>query len=101
MDKTRFRPDTAYTITWQDPAGVPRPLNIYVHRVYDAFLVTRVTMGTGALRRIGYGEILRVVQEHPASGAKQRHVPSVLLEEKFWRDRTELEHYASSPALGK
>jgi hypothetical protein len=101
LDSTRFRPDTAYTVTWLDPGGVPRPLNIYVYRVYQEFLVARVTMGAGALRRIGHEEILRIVEEHPASGAKQRHVPSVLLEEKFWRDRTELEHYASSPALGK
>jgi len=101
LDKTLFRPDTACTITWKDAGGTPRPLNIYIYRVYDGFLVARVTMGAGPLRRIGYDEILRIVAEHPAEGAKQRHVPPVLLEEKFWRDRTELAHYASSPALGK
>ena len=101
VDKSNFRPDTAYTITWKDANGVPRPVNMYVYRAYDGFLVARVTMGAGALRRIAYDEILKIVAEHPTAGAKMRYVPPVLLEEKFWRDRTDLAHYASSPELGK
>jgi hypothetical protein len=38
---------------------------------------------------------------HEVPHADRLAVPAALLDEKHWRDRTVLEHYSSSPALGK
>lgn len=101
MDKTHFRPDTRCTLTWREGGGRPRPLNLYVFRVYESFLVGRETSGPGVLRRIPYAEIERIVQTHEVPHADRLAVPAALLDEKHWRDRAVLEHYSSSPALGK
>jgi hypothetical protein len=53
------------------------------------------------LRKIGYGEVLKMVSAEPVPPGKRRAVPAALLDEKTWRDRTTMAHYSSSPALGK
>lgn len=101
MDKTDFSPDTRYTLTWREAGGRARPLNVYVFRTYETFMVGRETSGPGLLRRISYAEVERIVQAQAAEPADRLAVPAALLDEKSWRDRTELQHYSSSPALGK
>ena len=56
MDKTHFAPDTRYTLTLRGADGKARPANLYVYRVYDAFMVARATSGDGLLRKVPYGE---------------------------------------------
>jgi hypothetical protein len=101
MDRQDFHADTRCTLTWREPGGRPRPLNLYVFRAYDAFLVGRETSGGGLLRRIRYADIDRIVAMHEVAPADRLAVPAALLDEKHWRDREVLEHYASSPGLGK
>lgn len=101
MDKNDFHPDARYTLTWREPGGRPRPLNLYVFRVYDNFLVGRETSGPGVMRRVAFEDVERIVQVHDVPPQERLAVPAALLEEKHWRDRTVLQHYSSSPALGK
>ncbi len=101
MDKNDFKPDTRYTITWQAPDGKVQPANIYVYRVYDAFMVTRLTGADGLLRKITYPEILKIVAAKAIEPNQRYAVPAPLLDEKTWRDRAVMEHYSSSPRLGK
>ncbi|MDP2240075.1 MAG: hypothetical protein Q8K18_07920 [Burkholderiales bacterium] len=101
MDKNDFKSDTRYTITWQAPDGKIQPANIYVYRVFDSFLVTRTAGTDGLLRKITYPEILKIVSAKETEPNQRYCVPAPLLDEKTWRDRVVMEHYSSSPRLGK
>lgn len=90
-----------YTIAWQPPGGQVKPAAIYVYCTYDTFMIVRAGDSDGALRKIAYPEVLRIVGTETVSPEKRRSVPAALLDEKSWRDRTTMAHYASSPALGK
>lgn len=101
MDKTRFKEDTRYTITWRDESGKPRPANLYVFRTYDEFMIARETSGGGLLRKIPYGDVLKIVHETPVARNERYVIPAAVLDEKAWRDRTVMERYSSGPQLGK
>jgi hypothetical protein len=100
VDKTQFQPHTQYTVTLRTPAGMPRPATIYVFRAYDPFLVVRES-SDGKLHKLAYEDVLLVVDGREITPQHRYHVPAVLLEEKFWKGRTAVEHYASSPGSGK
>ncbi len=101
MDKKDFKPDTRYTIAWQAPDGKVQPANIYVYRVYDTFVVARLTGADGLLRKITYPEILKIAAEKEVSPNERYSIPAPLLDEKTWRDREVMAHYSSSPRHGK
>jgi hypothetical protein len=99
--KEAFKPDTRYTLTWKAENGRERPLNIYVYRVYDNFMVARETSGPGLVRKIAYADVVRIVHEQPVAPAARYFLPAAVLDEKNWRDRAVMQHYASAPGLGK
>ncbi|MCU0805877.1 MAG: hypothetical protein MUF79_12460 [Burkholderiales bacterium] len=101
MTKEDFKPDTRYTLTWRDESGRAKPLNLYVYRVYDKFMVARETSGGGLLRRIGYENVERIVHEHAVAPAERFFIPGAVLDEKTWRDRAEMQLYSSAPGRGK
>jgi hypothetical protein len=101
MDKSHFRPDTRYVVTLHDDKGGVRPANLYVYRLYDKFMVARSMSGDGLLRKIGYDAVERVVDESPVAPAERFFVPAALLEESNWRDKSEMQVYASAPGRGK
>jgi hypothetical protein len=101
MDKSDFQSDVRYTIAWQPPGGRVIPATIYVYRTHDAFMIVRGGGTDGALRKMGYAEVLKMVSAEPVPPEKRRAVPAALLNEKIWRDRTTMAHYSSSPTLGK
>ena len=102
MDKSNFKEDTRYTVTWRDPAtGRLRPAHLYVFRTYEKFMIARETSGAGLLRKIPYEDVVRIVREIPVDKAQRYMVPAAVLEEKLWRDRSAMERYSTSPALGK
>ncbi|MEW5942406.1 MAG: hypothetical protein AB1710_00970 [Pseudomonadota bacterium] len=101
MDKTAFKPDTRYTITWRAPDGKLRPANIYVYRLYDQFMVARMTDKSGFLHKIPYEEVIRIVQEKPVAERDRFMIPAAVLDEKNWKDRSVMERYSSSPHMGK
>ena len=51
--------------------------------------------------KIGYDQILKIVKETPVSKELQFRIPDAVLKESSWTDRTVMERYSSSPALGK
>jgi len=100
-DKSEFSADTRYTLTLRDAQGRVRPANVYVYRVYDAFMVARATSGDGLLRKIPYSDVERIVDAKPAAADDRYALPAALLDEKNWRDKSEMQVYASSAARGK
>ena len=101
MDKNAFHPDTRYTITWQDPEGRVQAANIYVFRVHDDFMITRLTGSDGLLRKISFAEVLKIVKEEPVAVQARLFVPAALLDAKVWRDRVTMQHTGGSPQRGK
>lgn len=101
MDKKDFHPDTRYTITWQDPEGHVRAANIYVFRVHDDFMITRLTGAEGLLRKISFSEVLKIVKEESVAPQARLFVPAALLDAKIWRDRVTMQHPGGSPQRGK
>ena len=101
MDKSNFSTDTRYTLTLRDAQGKSRAANVYVYRVYDTFLVARATSGDGLLRKIPYASVERVVDTKPVVPQDRYALPAALLDEKNWRDKSEMQVYASSAARGK
>lgn len=101
MDKAAFKPDTRYTLTLRRADGKPEPANLYVYRVYEQFMVARETSGGGLLRKVPYADVIKLVDEIQVEPEKRYLLPNALLEEKNWKDKTEMAVYASSPALGK
>lgn len=101
MDKTDFQADTRYTISWQRPGGRATPARLYVHRVYDNYMIARIAGADGMLRKITYPEVLKVVAAQAVEPEEVRPVPAALLDENTWRNRVEMEHYSSSPQRGK
>ncbi|HSN38962.1 MAG TPA: hypothetical protein VLT92_02095 [Burkholderiales bacterium] len=101
MDKNDFKPDTRYTVTWRAPDGKVQPANIYVYRVFENFLVARLTGADGLLRKITYPEILKIVSAKTVEPGRRYAIPGPLLDEQTWRDRVVMAHYSSSPRLGK
>ncbi|MCL6645962.1 MAG: hypothetical protein K6U88_13515 [Dehalococcoidia bacterium] len=96
-----FRPDTICTVVLRDATGRERPVMLYVHRAYPDFLVARSLEAEGLLRKIAYSDVARVLEAREVSARERRPLPAALLEEKLWRERTELLHYASRPDRGK
>lgn len=101
MKKEDFKPHTRYTITWRDEQGKLRPANIYVYRLYDSFLIARLTQGDGLLRKLSYDEITKIVKTSPVPERDQFFIPEALLKEKVWANRTSMERYSTSPHMGK
>jgi len=101
VDKSTFKQDTRYTITWRSPEGKMRPANIYVYRLYENFMIARMTEKDGLLYKIAYGDVLKIVKELPVAQENQFMIPSAVLDEKAWKDRTVMQRYSSSPHMGK
>jgi hypothetical protein len=101
LKKEDFKPHARYTITLKWDGDKARPANIYVYRLYDGFMIARMLDQGGILRKIPYGDVIRIVQAVEVPAAERFFVPEALLAEKLWRDRTVMQHYGSSPRLGK
>ncbi|MCW5576084.1 MAG: hypothetical protein KIT13_08310 [Burkholderiales bacterium] len=101
MDKSDFQAHTRYTVTWQRPGGRAVPASFYVHRTHNSGMIVRFSGADAALRKIAYAEVLRIVTAEAVPPEQQRSIPAALLDEKTWRDRSEMMHYASSPSRGK
>ena len=101
MDKQAFKPDTRYTLACRDAQGRVRPLNLYVYRVYDQFMVAREAGASGLVRKVAYDAVERIVKETGVAPEARFFLPAGVLDEKNWRDRSVMQHYASAPGRGK
>ncbi len=101
MQQSDFKEDTRYVVTLRDENGKYRPAKFYVLKLHDDGMIVRLTEQQGILRKIAYDDVIKIVSSKPASGAKRYYVPEVLLSEQHWKGRREIQHYGSSPAMGK
>ncbi len=102
MEKKDFAVDTRYVLTLSDPEGGRlRPANVYVYRLYDDYMIARMTDREGSLRKIPYDQVVRIVRTIPVPPERRFMVPAALLDERIWKERSSLTMYSSSPALGK
>lgn len=101
MDKAAFKPDTRYTLALRDASGKLRPANVYVYRVYDTFMIARATSGDGLVHKFAYDRIEKIVTETAVPLNERYFLPAAVLEEKNWRERNVMQHYASAPGRGK
>lgn len=101
MEKKDFSPDIRYTITLRDASGRLRPANIYVFRLYNDFMIARMTDKEGLLHKIKYIDITKIVKTVPVPKENRFSIADAILMEKVWTERTRMERYSSSPAAGK
>ena len=101
MDRQAFQPDTRYTLVCRDAQGRTRPLNVYVYRVYEKFMIVREAGAAGLVRKIPFDDVERIVKESAVAPESRYFLPAGVLDEKNWRDRSEMQHYASAPGRGK
>ncbi len=101
MDKSNFKENTRYTITWRTADGKLRPANIYIYKLFDNAMIARMTDKSGFLYKINYSDITKIVAEIPVTKENQFTIPAAVLDEKIWKDRTIMERYSTSPHMGK
>ncbi|MHB1676131.1 MAG: hypothetical protein ACYCSS_01165 [Sulfuriferula sp.] len=101
MNKSNFKENTRYTITWRTADGKLRPANIYVYKMFETAMIARMTDKSGFLYKINYDDITKIVMEIPVNKENQYTIPAAVLDEKIWKDRTMMERYSSSPHMGK
>lgn len=100
MKKDDFLPHTRYTVTMQID-GRPRPANFYVYRLYDEFMIARMTDNGGLLYKIKYDSVEKIVRFKQVAEEDRFFIPEAVLKENVWRDRVKMERYSTSPHMGK
>lgn len=101
MEKTDFKTDTRYTLTWRNAEGKLRPINVYVYRLYEKFMIARMTDKDGFLYKIAYDDIIKIVIEKSVDPDEYFAIPAAVLDEKNWKDRNVMQRYSTSPGIGK
>ncbi|QKT04375.1 hypothetical protein HUS23_11430 [Ectothiorhodospiraceae bacterium 2226] len=101
MEKKDFQPDTRYTVTMRDEAGKLRPANLYVYRLYDDFMIVRLTNNDGLLRKMKYDDIIKIVKTTQVRPEERFTIPDAVLKEAVWKDRNSMFRYSSAPQRGK
>lgn len=101
VDKSNFKENTRYTITWRTADGKMRPANIYVYKLFDNAMIARKTDSGGLLHKIAYTDVFKIVMEVAVEKEDYFTIPAAVLDEKVWKDRSVMERYSSSPHMGK
>ncbi len=100
MKKDDFTAHTRYTVTLR-AEGRLRPANFYVYRLYDDFMIARMTDHGGLLYKIRYEEVEKIVRHKEIAPEDRFYIPEAVLKESVWRDRVKMERYSTSPHMGK
>ncbi len=101
MTKTDFETHVRYTVTLSDAEQKLRPANIYVLKLHSDGMVVRMTEREGLLRNLKFEDVVRIVKSKPVPKNEHYSTPEAMLEEKNWKNRTEISHYATAPNAGK
>lgn len=101
MEKSDFKINTKYALTYKDENGRLRPGNFYIYRLYDGYMIARNTDQSSFLHKVQYADVSRIVKTIPVSDFHVFSLPEAVLEEKTWKDRTVMQTYTSAPGLGK
>ncbi|MDH5376715.1 MAG: hypothetical protein OEX00_00155 [Gammaproteobacteria bacterium] len=101
MNKDDFHNHSRYTVTLTDEHGKARPSKFYVLHKLSSSMIVRLTEREGILKKIGYDSVKKIVTQEAVPEQNRISLPPALLEEKFWKDRDEMQHYSSTPHSGK
>jgi hypothetical protein len=101
LDKNVFSTDTMYSVTLRDEQGKLRPANIYVYRLYDDYMIARMTDKGGMLLKIKYDDVTKIVKTISVADPKKFMLPEAVLAQKTWETRNSMTTYSSAPGLGK
>lgn len=101
LEKKDFAQHVRYTVTLKDENGKLRPANFYAMRLHEDGMVVRFTEKAGALRKIAYADVIKIVHKEDVTPQYRYYVPDAVLHENNWKDRKELAHYSSMPHAGK
>jgi len=101
LKKEEFKQDTRYTLTAKDENGKMRPMNVYIMRLHPDAMIVRMTDKDGSLTKLAYENVVKIVAEKEVPEQNRYYIPDAVLAESNWKDRNTLEHYSSSPHMGK
>ncbi|WP_248886359.1 hypothetical protein [Acidithiobacillus acidisediminis] len=101
MNRSDFKEHTRITVTWKDKEGKLRPGNFYVYALLKDAMIVRATDKDGLLRKLGFGDVLRVVKCQDVAPQDRYMIPDEILKESNWKDRDVMMRYSSSPHRGK
>lgn len=101
LEKNDFQENMRYTVTLRDTGGKLRPAKFYVMRRYNDAMIVRLTEREGILRKVAYADVLKIVKSSSVPVQDRYFIPEAILNEKNWKDRTEIQHYSSAPHMGK
>ncbi|KPV41119.1 hypothetical protein AN478_04230 [Thiohalorhabdus denitrificans] len=101
MDRSEFQENTRITVTYKDSNGKLRPGNFYVYKLFDEFMIVRSTDNDGLFRKMPYEDVVKLVKTKKADRSHLFTLPDEMLEERMWKDRDTMFHYASAPGRGK
>lgn len=101
VEKKDFQADTRYTVTLRDEAGKLRPANLYVYRLYEDFMIVRLTNSDGLLRKLKYDDVLKIVKTTAVPKEDRFTIPEAVLKEAVWKDRSSMFRYSTGPRRGK
>lgn len=101
MEKKDFQQDSRYTVTLRDSEGKLRPSSFYVLALHEDGMIARLTEREGILRKINYDDVVKIVKQQSVETQNRYRVPDAVLSAKHWVNKTEIQHYSSSPHMGK
>ncbi|MBU2739459.1 hypothetical protein RIE95_08265 [Acidithiobacillus thiooxidans] len=101
MIRNDFKEHSRITVTWKDKEGKLRPGNFYVYALLKDALIVRATDKDGLLRKLPYGDVLRVVKFQDVAPQDRYMIPDEILKEASWKDTDVMMRYSSSPHRGK
>lgn len=101
MKKDDFIPHARYTVAMRTDDGKIHPANFYVFRLYDDFMIARMTDNGGLLYKVKYDSVEKIVRYKEVPPEDRFYIPEAVLKENVWRDRVKMERYSTSPHMGK
>lgn len=101
MNQSDFAEGVRYAVTRRDESGKLRPANFFVYKLFDDFMIVRMTDKGGLLHKIAYSDVTKIVKTIQVSSAKQFMLPAAVLDPKAWEGRSTMQAYGSAPGLGK
>lgn len=101
MQKSDFAENMRYATACKDESGKIRPMNFFVYRTYDDFMIVRMTDKSSMLNKLKYDDVQRIVKSNEVENNKSFTLPDAVLDPKTWANRDSMTTYSSAPSLGK
>lgn len=101
MEKNDFAEGVRYAVTLKDENGKLRPANFFVYKLFDEFMIVRMTDKGGLLHKVQYEDVAKIVKTLEVLSPKKFMLPDAVLDPKAWANRKTMQAYGSAPAMGK